>query len=437
MRRAVVTGLCVLGLVVGPAPGTPAGAHDGVLLHGAITGEDGRAVNALLGFDFMDSAGRRLRRDGCPISPQCPLVGYASVVRVNPRLTALGSTNVSEHEMSYAVEPPTATARVFVEVYPQNDRRRTDETRYGHAMRHSVEVPLSDTLDFRLPLTDCGDGGSVGNIVGTASRDGAALPLARVVAWSSDLHSSQDRPILGWNVGTVSAGATFVVPNLPPLQRYAVWLTAKDGSTARLTDVEVSPCTDTSVQAVFPPRDEASAGDPPMPPVVQPGMPVPYGRRVEVTGSAAPGVQVHLWGEDPGQQWRLVRSTISDPDGSYRFTVQPTSTARLRVRVGGADSPPVTLTVRSGVTLGPTRLTGRTYRFAGQVQPVTVGTTVELRHQSAAGDRVLLTTTTGPDGRFLLSRRFAGRGRVVLQARVAGTGHNAAGRSAPVVLQVR
>ncbi len=36
--------------------------------------------------------------------------------------------------------------------------------------------------------------------------------------------------MLGWNIGTATSAGTFRLPNLPPDQRYQVWLTAEDGT---------------------------------------------------------------------------------------------------------------------------------------------------------------------------------------------------------------
>lgn len=439
MRRRPAWVVAAAAMIAGavltaPSASAQTGPPAGIVLEGQIDGEDGRAVNAMLGFDFVDAAGRHLRRDGCAQGPECPFVGYASVVRVNPKLTAQGSADRTGRDTSYSVPAPAGTTRVFVEVYPQNERLRTDEARYGHAMRHSVEVPLTESLDFRLPLTDCGQGGTVGSIFGNAVRDGEPLPLKRVVTWSNGIYSRQDLPTIGWNVGTASADASFRVPHLPPGQRYNVWLTAVDGSTYRELDVPVETCTGTGVEVSFPPADQVVAGDAPATPTVL-GEPQLPGQEVALNGISAPGVPVQLWVAAPGGIFRALRSTVASESGDYLFIVRPIAATQLRVRIGGQDSPPATVQIRSAVTFGAVRTGLRTYRMSGRVTPAQAGKTVEIRHVTATGERVLAIPTTLADGTFTMSRRFLGSGPVSLVARSVGDAVSAAGRS-PVIRPV-
>ncbi len=138
--RRLATPVLLLGLAVAAITGPAASAQEVEppnLLTGTLLGTDGRAVNALLGFDWQNAEGRRIDRKGCVQSPECPLPGYASVVRVNPTLVAEGTSDTATASTTWEVPTPPGATQVFIEAYPQNEKFRTDETRYGHAMRHT------------------------------------------------------------------------------------------------------------------------------------------------------------------------------------------------------------------------------------------------------------------------------------------------------------
>ena len=426
---------------VPPSPATPSAAPapdpapapaPEPLLTGTLDGTDGRAVNALLGFDWMNGEGKRLRRDGCVASPECPVVGYGSVVRVNPTLTAVGTADTATASTTWSVQPPPGARRLFLEVYPQNERFRTDEARYGHAMRHSVVLPHAGPLPVRLPLVLCDEGGEVGVVRGTGTRDGAPLPLARVVAWSLEAFDAERRPVLGWNIGTAAADGTFVVPNLVADQRYQVWVTAADGTVRKTFGVVPPRCGETVLDVGF----DLPAAPAPVPPPPAPVVPVPVitsGSAALVEGAAAPGQVVELLAAArPSTEYRLVRTTTAAPSGYYAFTVFPPATTDLKVRVAGQESAPVVQQVRSRVSASFTRTAPRTYRVSGGVRPA-VAQPVDLYLRTAGGGRRLLATgLAGADGRFAFSRRFLVPGTYDLVV-VTRPGRLDAGGTSPVV----
>ena len=409
------------------------------LLTGTIDGTDGRAVNALLGFDWMNAEGKRLRRDGCVQSPECPVVGYASVVRVNPTLTAVGTADTSTATTSWSVQPPPGARRLFLEVYPQNERFRTDEARYGHSMRHSVPLPYDGPMPLRLPLVTCDEGADVGTVRGSGLRDGEPLPLARVVAWSLEPFDAFVRPVLGWNIGTADEFGTFVVPNLVAGQRYQVWVTAKDGTVRKTFGVVPPRCGETllSVDFTLPVPPSAAPAPPPPPSPVLPVPVITAGAAALVEGGAEPGQVVELLAATrPSAELRPVRTTTASPSGYYAFTVFPPATTELRVRVAGQQSPPVLQQVRSRVTASFTRPAAktapRTYRVTGGVRPAAVQP-VDLYLRTADGGRRLLGSgRTGADGRYVLTRRFLVPGTYDLFVATRAGAVSAAG-SSPVV----
>ncbi len=419
-----------------PAPAEPA-------LTGTIDGTDGRAVNALLGFDWLDAQGRHLDRNGCVQSEACPLRGYATVLRTNPTLPATGSADTSTATTTWSVQPPPGAVRLFLEAYPQDERLRTVEERYGHAMRHGVALPHDGPLPLRLPLVRCDEGGAVGTVRGTATRDGAPAPLTRVVAWSLEAFDPVSRPVLGWNIGTASADGTFVVPNLVADQRYQVWVTAADGAVRKSFGVAVPRCAETQLAVSFdpPPVAEPAPEEPaPVPPPPAPVLPrsvVGVGESAVVEGTAAPGAAVELLAADrPGGALRVVRTGTASPSGYYVFSVAPTTTTELRVRTGGEPGAPAVLQVRSRVSAGYARTAPKTYRVSGGVRPARAQD-VALYLRTGGGRRLLSTARTGADGRYAFSRRFAVAGTLDLFVVARADARNAEGASPVTRVPVR
>jgi hypothetical protein len=432
----------------------PVSAQESHLLGGVIRATDGRAVNALIGLDFLDAQGRKIRRDGCVQSPECPFVGYGGVLRVNESLPAEGSTDPASWTTRWSFNAPPGTVQVFVEVYPQNAAYKTDESRYGHAMRHSVKVPTEGPIDLLLPLVLCGEGGTVGSIRGTAVKEGAPHPVRRVVAWSLEAYDPVDRPVLGWNIGTASAEGTFRVPNLPPDQRYQVWLTAEDGTVRKTFGVTVPTCGERPMEVSFdPPREPSatptaaitpSSGPSPSPASVPPSAPsleqpvVTAGGSATLTGAAEPGQVVELWAYSrPSTTYRLVRTGTTAPSGRYTFSVTPPTDTRLRVRVAGLDSESTALGVRHLARMSATRTAVQTYRFSGTVFPKRPGIRVDVLARTSSGLRLITSARTAADGRWSVDRRFTGTATWDVVARTAPDGINRSGTSAPIRVAIR
>jgi hypothetical protein len=445
VRIVLVLVALLAGLVAAPVASAQ---EEPQLLSGAIRATDGRAVNALIGFDFLDEQGRKIRRDGCVQSPECPFVGYGGVLRVNENLPAEGAVDPSGWTTSWTMQAPPGTVQVFLEAYPQNASYKTDESRYGHAMRHSVKLPTDGPVDVLLPLVLCDEGGTVGSITGTAVKEGAPHSVRRVVAWSLDAYDPETRPVLGWNIGTARADGTSVVPNLPPDQRYQVWLTAEDGTVRKTFGVAVNTCAETRMEVSFDPPPEPSATPtatvtpspeplPPSAPTVEQPV-ISAGQSAGLTGAAEPGSTVELWAYSrPSTTYRLVRTTVASPSGLYAFSVTPPTDTRLHVRVGGLESASTVVGVRHLVRMGVTRTGERAYRFAGTVFPARAGVRVDVLARTPSGLRPLTAARTGADGRWAVDRRFTGTATWDVFARSAADGVNRPGASAPVRLAIR
>lgn len=245
----VVLAVAAGGVGAAPSGAAPAWAAQTRTLSGTITGSDGRAVSALLGFDLKDSRGRALAATGCVKSPTCPLVGYGVTQRINFDLGADGAADAGAWTTTWRVTVPAAATRVFVEAYPSGARHTgTNESRYGHAYRRNLPVTAA-RIDVRLPLV-CGQGGSTGHISGQASRGGARVQLRRIAAWS--LAAERPPPaVLGWNIGTTAADGSWLLPNLPSGQTYQVIATAADGTVKRYFGVPVRACKGTRLAVAF------------------------------------------------------------------------------------------------------------------------------------------------------------------------------------------
>ena len=248
MRRlfAVLATLAVsAGLLTLAAP-----AEAARTVTGTILGSDGRAVDAFIGFDLKDSSGRTIDKNGC-LATRCGLHGYGITLRVNGDVPATGAADRTGHLIQWSITVPSATARMFIEVYPFSSGTygKTDESRYGHSYRRNIPIPYPVRINLRLPVI-CAQGGTTGAIAGRASAGGAATTLKRIATWSLGADNNGPTPILGWNIGTAGNG-TFLLPNLPAGQKYQVLATSASGVVKRYYDVQVNSCRTTTLNVAF------------------------------------------------------------------------------------------------------------------------------------------------------------------------------------------
>src|SRR3954470_13215327 len=442
LRRALL--LCLAGcLAFLGASSQQAAAIDTITIGGVIDGSDGFAVNALLGLDLKDAAGRTLDRNGC-LQTDCPFTGYGMVVNINqgkngqPKLTAEGSSDTSTATIRWTADVPSNTTAVYLEAYPQDETLHTNEARYGHAMRHNFPVPTNGDVDVHLPLI-CSRGGTTGSISGTATKNGQPLPLKRVVAWSMDQYDRVVTPIVGWNIGTAGADGSFVVPNLASGQKYQVWTTAADaadgtpGQLVKTTDVRVNDCPETVRDVSFDPATPAPTPPPPAPTVETGSSLITAGHVAPLSGAADPGTTVELLAYSrPSTTYAVIRRTTATSTGSYSFSVMPQTNTRLLVRINGQQSSSVVVAVRPAISLRTVRTGVRPYQFTGRVQPIRPGQIVSVFAQTASGNVLVGRGRVGADGIWTATHRFTGSGTFGLFAVTGADIVNAAGRSATV-----
>jgi hypothetical protein len=429
-----------------------ASAVDTITIGGTIDGSDGRAVNAIIGLDMKDASGQTLNVDGTPRTAS----GYGLVVHVNQGdfdatrscsggLPPEGTSDTSTATIAWSAQVPANTSTVYFESYPQDQACKTNEARYGHAMRHNVQLAGSGPIDFHLPLI-CPQGGATGSIRGTATYGGAPLPLKRVVAWSIDPYDAVNRPTLGWNIGTALEDGSYVVPNLASGQKYQVWTTTTDGEVRKTVGVPVQACQETVRDVSYDPlpsspspSPSASTPPPPPAPTVENGSSlITAGGVATLSGAAEVGKTVELLAYSrPSTTYSVIRTTTAGSTGAYSFSVRPQTNTRLLVRIDGRQSPSVVVGVRPGISLTPVRTAVRTYTFRGRVQPVRPGQIVSVFAQTASGDVLVGRGRVGADGIWSASHRFTDNGTFGLFAVTGADMVNAAGRSATVRTAIR
>jgi hypothetical protein len=216
---------------------------------GSIIAQDRRAVDALIGFDVLDSAGRHLGATPGQASFGCTgQRGYGLTLRVNRDLPATGSTTTGTK--SWKITLPSNATHVYIEVYPQAaGYGGTDESRYAHSMRRKIPVPYNATVNLRLPLI-CSQGGSTGTISGVVTKGGVRVAADRVAAWSMAPDNNVPNPVLGWNVGSAKSDGSYAVLNLAGAQKYTVQVT-KSGVMKQFYNVAVNSCRASVLNAAF------------------------------------------------------------------------------------------------------------------------------------------------------------------------------------------
>ena len=176
MRRlpAALAGLALLAGLVAVA--TPASAASKTVT-GDILGSDGRAVDAFIGIDLQDSAGRALTASGATGAS-----GYAITMRINQDLDATGSADRTGWTTRWAATVPSNAVKMFVEVYPRNKGQygTTNDVRYGRNLRRfGVPYNLSN-VHLRLPLQCAAGGGTAAAVENPASRHVCSRDLYRI-----------------------------------------------------------------------------------------------------------------------------------------------------------------------------------------------------------------------------------------------------------------
>jgi len=239
--RRVASLAVSLAIVGGLAAAQPAAASTKTM-SGTIDGSDGRAVNALIGFDIHDKNGRKIDMNG--------KAAYSAYKVINPTLPSTGGSKAGRTTTWTLSGIPANAAYVYIEVYPKQKhpsnpriQLKTDQTRYGMALRRALPAS-SRGVQLRLPLV-CGNVGALtGGIKGRVTKGGKLVTASRVRAWSIAPDKASSKKILGWNMGQAKMYQgyyNYVIPNLAVNQGYTVWVTY-GGRTIKKTVRNVSVC---------------------------------------------------------------------------------------------------------------------------------------------------------------------------------------------------
>lgn len=263
---AALAAVAVLAVVL-PAPAPASAACAGRTTHsvtGAVFGQDGRDVNASVGFDVLDSAGHPIVADpsradyGCVKSsgysvPQRYVNHFVTYQGAAPGTLMRDGTRTTRAWRLDAL--PANAATVWIEAYsrgytgsPCKDSagnwcfNPTDIRKYGYA--NLIKIPVG-TQGVRVVLpTTCAYGGSDGSIVGRGvDAAGRAVTLEQVYAWSE---SSWDAApgVHGW-AATKPVDPGYALRSLAAGQRYVVWAYGPRGNRVVVHHVAVSACRST------------------------------------------------------------------------------------------------------------------------------------------------------------------------------------------------
>ncbi|HZM80720.1 MAG TPA: hypothetical protein VFC19_33775 [Candidatus Limnocylindrales bacterium] len=182
----------VTGALSGPARAVAAcPSGQPTFLGGTLHGwPDDRALNALIGVDQKDSAGRKVDAMGVPCgqagSACCG--GYSWCDTTNPDIPPEGSDDPAL-DRSWGRCVAANVVQAFIEVYPKNQAGVTTKTRYGAAAHYYQPITPRAThnIGLRLPVTfEAGDG-NTGGVHGYLTYLGHRIPpenITRVRAFT-------------------------------------------------------------------------------------------------------------------------------------------------------------------------------------------------------------------------------------------------------------
>ena len=206
---------------------------------GRVYGEDGRAINAMIGVSFTTADGAHLDRNGTLACKGAECTTYSVVQHVNKSLPDTGGPaagNVS----TWGKCVGTPTSKVWIEVYPRGLDGKTSFARYGAAVDNRLIKPgVANILDLRLPVR-AELGGNAGAIAGTVTCNGKPVQPTVIRAWSND--AGDHCGIQGFAASGETQVGSYELANLAagqcnaPTQLYQARVTAAcDGSVTTQT----------------------------------------------------------------------------------------------------------------------------------------------------------------------------------------------------------
>ncbi|HVA59609.1 MAG TPA: hypothetical protein VNG13_03605 [Mycobacteriales bacterium] len=232
-RRLLVllTALAALGpAVVSLAPAAHASGcagSSGKRLSGILAGQDGRDINAQVGFDIVDRYNHKIGLNGCATS------AYGIDLWFNKGISGQGVPNPPGKSQSWITPPlPSNAAAVWIEVWTRTNQPKNcatcdgpiDTSRYGFVNRRAIK-PGTSNIRLLAPLK-CGvSGGTAGTVQGKL-YDFSGHPTSSgwtIYAWSQ-LTPDGSKPLQGWGVAQMY-GDAYMISTLASGQPYVLWAT--------------------------------------------------------------------------------------------------------------------------------------------------------------------------------------------------------------------
>ncbi|HVD13101.1 MAG TPA: ABC transporter substrate-binding protein [Actinomycetota bacterium] len=214
------------------------------VLAGTVEGQDGRALNALVGVHAFDARGQRLDAEGAPAPPGLP---WTATVRLNQDLPAEGRDPRIGDVTTFSVQLPAATERGTVEVHPRSPAGLTVQTRYASARLPFEGGGPWPELALELPMT-CPDSPNGTGRVGGSLR-AASVPVLGTSGTAWALGPNPDG-VWGFAAGSVFTPGSYTTQELAAGARYEVRVTYNH-LTARTTGVAVRACATTALDLDF------------------------------------------------------------------------------------------------------------------------------------------------------------------------------------------
>ncbi len=271
LRRALPVAALLVGLIA-PAAGVltaaPAGAACATRttksISGSVYGQDGLDVNASVGFDVLDKAGKPINADPARADYGCAKSGGYSVPQryFNHFVTYQGATpgtvmkDGNRTTRAWRLtDLPSNAAFVWIEAYsrgyqgsPCKDSKGnwcfnpTDVRKYGYS--NLIKIPVgTQGIKVVLPTT-CGYRGTAGSIVGKGiDAAGKPVTLKQVYAWTEASWNAAPG-IHGWGAHKPTTPG-YALRSLAAGQRYVVWAYGPRGNKVVTKNVLVRPCTST------------------------------------------------------------------------------------------------------------------------------------------------------------------------------------------------
>jgi hypothetical protein len=254
LRSMALIGLLATTATMGAAACGPPPAKS---ISGTIQGADGRYVDAMIGYDVLDSAGHK-------IDMGFLRQGYSSIQRINHCVATSGSaaggvcagTNRGITK-NFSLTLPSNAATVYIEVYPKAPTPTdwvsspsytgpapggTDLTTYARTFRRAIPVrgPVTN-VGIVLPKV-CGvAGGTTGSLVGHINGMGAG----GITAWSMSPDGTRS---MGFSMGSINSAGNYRIDTLQSGQRYGVIATSGSRSINKV-DYQRSVSNDTLIPA--------------------------------------------------------------------------------------------------------------------------------------------------------------------------------------------